>query len=269
MVLVLLASGCVFDTSGIRFSGADAGTSGADAAEVDARAGEDAPVDARIADASRQDAASLPDALSLPDAAPPFCLADPDLVGCYLFDGDGVDGSSVGADATLTTVTFAGGVDGQAVVTHAGSLIRVAEHPGLDAQSLTLELWARPTSLPGTGARAGLIDNDGQYGLFIYTGGEVRCSCAGQSVSYSSIAADVWTHIGCTYDPVVGLILYVDGLSVATASGNGDPSTAGTGGLAIAGNSPAGDPLSGAIDNLRVWRRARDAGEMCVAAGGC
>jgi hypothetical protein len=261
VLLATALAGCRFDTGGVEFPSGDAG--GDAARTADAARAVDGAVDP--GDAQPPDAAPPPP----PDAAPPFCPPDPDLVGCYRFDGDGADQSPAGQDAQLSAVSWAGGVVGSAVVTDAASLIRVAEHPGLDAQALTLELWVRPAELPTGGARAGLIDNDGQYGLFVYAGGEVRCSCAGQLTSYLAIEALVWSHVACTYDPMVGMALYVGGVLRASAPATGLPNTAGTGGLAIAGNSPSGDPLTGAVDELRVWRRARSAAEVCAAAGSC
>ncbi len=255
-----LLAGCAFDQSGIPYADRDSAIGPPDAAfRADAASAPDArPIDAAV------DARPPP-----PDARPPFCPADPALVGCYRFDGDGTDQSLSGADADLTEVDWGAGVDGLAVVTDSESVIHVAEHPGLDATSLTLEMWVRAGSLPASTARAGLADNDGQYGLFVYGGGEVRCTGAGVVASYSPLALDTWTHIACTYDGASGWILYIDGAPRAVSAGNGPLYTGGGSGLSIAGNNPSGDPFTGAIDDLRLWSRVRSAPEICQDAGSC
>jgi hypothetical protein len=40
-------------------------------------------------------------------------------------------------------------------------------------------------------------------------------------------------------------------------------------GLAIGSNMPTGDPLVGALDNLRIWSRVLSAEEICASALGC
>lgn len=263
--LSLFCAGCVFDSSGIFFGQPDATPTPADAARTaDAAGSGDALTDATSVDASRIDALPPP-----PDAGLPFCPSTLDLVGCYRFDGNGEDGSLSNADAELTAVSWGTGVDGGAVETDSASVIHVAEHVGLDVPALTVELWARPAAFPSDSGRAGLVDNDGQYGLFVYAGGEVRCTCAGQGVSYQSIDLDAWVHIACTYDPIAGLILYIDGGEEATAPANGMPSTGGSSGLSIAGNNPSGDPFTGMIDSVRIWNRARSEAELCAAADSC
>ncbi len=47
--------------------------------------------------------------------------------------------------------------------------------------ALTLEMWVYPDAIPAAG-RAGLFDNDGQYGMFVYPGGTVHCTGNGAPV---------------------------------------------------------------------------------------
>jgi len=261
LALVALCAGCGFDTGGISFPEQDSAPLSPDAVtSFDSAATPDAVApDARSLDA-------IPAQL---DALDSFCPSTLDLVGCYRFENNGDDGSLSNADAQLTAVSWDYGVDGQAVVTDAASVILVPEHIGLDVPALTVELWVRATAFPVNSDRAGLVDDDGQYGLFVYAGGEIRCSCAGQAVSYQSLEPNVWTHLACTYDPIAGLLLYIDGDEEASAPANGMPSTSGTTGLSIGGNNPSGDPFTGAIDNVRIWNRARSASEICAVAGSC
>ncbi len=259
-------AGCVFDTSGIFFGQPDAAREQADAARTDDAASPgDAPsvIDGASADAQRIDAPPQS------DSGLPFCPSTLDLVGCYRFEGNGEDGSLSNADAELTAVAWGTGVDGSAVETDSASVIYVPDHVGLDVPALTAELWVRPAAFPTGSARAGLIDSDGQYGLFIYAGGEVRCSCAGVGVSYQSIELDAWVHIACTYDPIAGLILHIDGSEEDAVPPNGMPSTGGSSGLSIAGNNPSGDPFTGRIDSVRIWNRARSESEICADANSC
>ena len=78
----------------------------------------------------------------------------------------------------------------------------------------------------------------------------------------------MWQHLACTYDRSV-LRLYISGNVVASQAWTQALSTAGTNGLALAGNSPTGDILDGEIDDLRIWSVARSDQDICDDAGGC
>jgi hypothetical protein len=202
---------------------------------------------------------------------PPFCdQQDPDLVACYRFENDVADGSGYWNDGTATDVTYGPGVTGFAVRTTTSSDIVVPERASLDVTgAITMELWVRAASFPTGTARAGLLDNDAQYSLFLYPGGEVRCGTGGPwLVSPAALVLHEWAHLGCVFDGAE-VRLYLNGALIASQAQTEPLSTIGTTGLRIGHNNPSDDPFDGALDGLRIWRVARSASELCTLPGAC
>ena len=266
------------DASATRDLGAD--TSVEDAPEVtssdaaDTIAASDAVDAADAADAT--DAADARDATDTPDTSPPPFCNDLDIVACYRFENDGFamqphDESLYGNHgSTFTGASFVAGVHGSAVSVNAASVIKVPDSASLDVAQLTMEVRFRPTTLP-TGTRAGLLDDNGQYGFFILNGGKVRCSVATPifvSLDSPAVVAVVgkWTHVACIANGGA-LIMYVDGVAVNYAAAVGNIDGKPTDGLAIGMNSPSGDNFVGDLDDMRIWRRALTPTEVCASSG--
>jgi len=201
-----------------------------------------------------------------PDAPPALAFCDAaggDLIACFEFEGSGADGSANNLDATLTAVTFVTGQVGMAAHIEGAATITLAENALLDPAALTLEAWIRPTTLPATGARMGIADNEGQWGLFLQPAGALQG--VGLNVA-ATIPAGVWTHVALTYDGTTRL--YAGGVEVgASAGGGGALAAGGTQGTSLAGNNPSGSPLLGEIDQVRLFRVARTPAQICAAAG--
>jgi hypothetical protein len=250
LVCALYAAGCAFEPA--LLTGGPALSPGPDAArpviELDAGA-----ADARPADAA------LP--------ADVFCDAgDAALVGCFRFEDTVDDGSGAALDVSESGAIFDLGMHGRALVITAGSTLHVAETAALDVGAFTIEMWVRPDALPTGSARAGLFDNDGQYSVFILDDATVRCSGSGEARQSGVLAIGTWTHVACVHDGDE-ITLYIDGQDRVTGSVNA-PSSGSGNGSNIGGNSPdGGDEFLGRIDELRIWNRARTAGEVCAAAG--
>lgn len=192
--------------------------------------------------------------------------AEPDLVACYRFDGDAVDGSGNGNSATALNVGYGPGVDGEAIALSPQSLVQAPNGPTWSLTSYTIEAWVRPDTLPEGDARAGILDHDTRYALFLYGSG-VRCGTGGSSVYGPQIPAQTWTHLACTHDGST-MRVYVNGVEeAAKAASPLDGMTVGAV-ITIGSNAPGGDPFNGAIDTLRVFRSARTAEQICAAAGG-
>jgi hypothetical protein len=225
------------------------------------------------------DTSSASDPSDLPPISKPFDAAElecdhPDIHACYRFEMNLLDGSEFANDASLDSgaVTYSEGFDGLTLTTGASNDISVAEAKSLDVESLTVEVAVSLGVAPTT--RAGVFDNDGQWGLFIYAPGRPHCTfaftdAAGMAIaSQEIIPLNTWTHVGCTYDRRTGrAFLYVNGevknqalLSTAGLNPNGIT------GSAIAGNAPSGDPLTGRLDNLRIWSTALDADSVADLA---
>lgn len=220
-----------------------------------------AVVPAGPADASAPDAAAAIDASVGPS---PFCNdADPTIVLCMQFGGAVTDDSAhaQAIEVTGPTTFVAGARGGTAVSLTDQTVLHVPHNPAWTyAGQLSVELWMKPAALPASGARAGLIDKNNSFGLFVQSDGRVTCVMGG-SVEAPAGTAKVgqWTHIACV-NGVTTVSIYVDGTKVADASAGAAAST--TEVAAIGGNSPAGDPFVGAIDELRVTAAARTPGEI-------
>ncbi len=198
-----------------------------------------------------------------------FCdSGDANLVACYRFEeGSGtvlIDESRYGYNGTLKNVTYEEGVEGRAVRLSDQSEIRIPEPDGEHAldftSSLTLELHMMAASLPDVG-RYGLLDNNGQYGIFLQPGGEVVCGVGlGQRVSIDdAVHPDTWYHILCSYDGEE-LFLRVESASSKAEAipQSGEVPTQGTNGVTLGSNNPDGDVFRGGlIDNVRLWRTVR------------
>ena len=255
LVCTLCASACTFEPSPL--------TGGPGPAPPDASGPDAAPApgpDAALAPAP--DAAPADAELPAAELCDPADLA---LIGCFAFDDDTGDASSAGLLVTASGVTFDQGMRGRALVTTDQSSVTIAETPALDVSAVTVEMWVRPGQVPGSG-RAGIFDNDGQYGLFLEPGGTVRCSDGSRAVTVGgALAVDVWTHVACTHDGQT-ITVYIDGQPLGVGAGN-RLNTGGGNGSRVGSNSPGGDPFSGRIDELRIWNRLRTPDEICAAAG--
>lgn len=228
-LFVSLHGACAFDTGG--------GASGSDP-------GGGSPPDAPVPGA--------------PDGAPASaaCPEGTDLLACLTFDGAAEDGSGYGNPVQVTgSASFVPGIDGQALDATSGVEVTIDETSVLDPPSaLLIELWARADSFPAEGGRAGLVDNEGQWGLFLHAGGRISCSMSGFLEVDLVLALGEWAHVACGYDGS-SLRLFKNGALAGEVAGGAALSTGGSNGTAIGHNSPTGEPFDGLIDELRIWRR--------------
>lgn len=273
LLLATLDAGCArFDRYGL---GTDNDL--IDAEARDTIAADTAPtVDtAGLADTMRVDSANdaQPEAETEADAAPPFCEINANLIACYRFEltehaMQPWDDSAYAHHGTSMKVTPVAGVSGQAIQLAADSTVRVPSALTLVVSSqITIEGWIKPKTLPPTG-RAGLVDNNGAYGLFIAPGAVLRATSPAQLDSAAAVlTVGVWQHVAYTYDGSKQA-LYVNGVQVISRPLAGG--TLGLGdfeGLALGMNSPSGDVFDGAMDSVRIWKIARTAKQICEAAG--
>ena len=246
LLLLAVGNACSFDPQGY-----GPGPSGADAGLADAAVTEP------------------PDAGSDAAVVVPFCDgSDPTLVACYRFEDPGdplLDESSYLNDGTATNVDSLDGPPGHglAIGFRSNSTTGIADDVSLDVSAITLEMWVRPASLPSS--RFGLLDNNGQYGLFLAPDGKVRCSMSSTTSIALGLPVNAWSHIACSYDGSV-IRMYQDGelrdmTTTSVQLGQGNPD-----GMCLGMNSPSGDVLDGAIDDVRVWNVARSAPAICRAA---
>lgn len=206
------------------------------------------------------DPGSPPDAAvaGAPDGAPAAaaCPEGNDLLACLTFDGAAEDGSGYGNPVQVTgSASFAPGIDGQALDVGEGVEVTIDETSVLDPSSaLLIELWARADSFPAEGGRAGLVDNEGQWGLFVHANGRVSCSMSGFLEVEAVLALGQWANIACGYDGST-LRLFENGALAGEVAAGSALSAGGSDGTAIGHNSPTGEPFDGLIDEVRIWRR--------------
>jgi hypothetical protein len=195
-----------------------------------------------------------------------FTLCDPTdntLVACFAFENNATNQGTGPQPSTMTGLTYVQGVRGQAVALTSSSYIQLPSDAKWNATTATIEAWVKPTSLPGSGQRMGIMDSESRWGLFLIDNARVQCTLGG-GLSGGTITAGVWTHIACVNNGAQQ-ILYVNGVSVAmqTAGGIGSSSNP----TNVGSNSPSGgDYFIGAIDELRFFSSARSPAEIAEAA---
>jgi uncharacterized protein len=200
-----------------------------------------------------------------------FCdPRDPSLVACYAFEDTTEDTSGHALHATMTNVSFVTGKVGKAMQFGINSAADVADSTLLDVAAITVEAWVYPFVLPGNGARAGILDMNAQWGLFLHEpNGRVQCTMVGGPSMQvdAAVEPNKWTHVACTYASGV-TTLYVRGTQLAQVAGGGVLATGGTTGFSIGADNPpgSGSRITGLVDQLRIYSRARTAAEICADA---
>jgi Concanavalin A-like lectin/glucanases superfamily len=201
----------------------------------------------------------------------PFCdPQDPALVACYAFEDTTEDASGHALHATMTNVSFVTGKVGKAMQFGLDSAADVADSTLIDVAAITVEAWVYPFVLPGPGGRAGIADMEGQWGLFLHEPtGRVQCTMlGGPSMQIDAfVEPNKWTHVACTYDTGV-TTMFVRGVQTAQMAGGGALATGGTTGFSIGANNPpgSGSRITGLVDQMRIYSRARTAAEICADA---
>jgi hypothetical protein len=169
------------------------------------------------------------------------------------------DLSAHGNHAVAASVDHENGIQGLALRCGNNSVVTIPEAASMDPSTLTLEMWVNPTAIPNDG-RAGLLDNDETYSLFIYPGGDLRCAARGVEVwGQGVIRVGLWTHVACAAGENK-VVLYVNGVPQAWA--NSRTSGSGTRGSALCGNMPSGDPFRGRLDCVRLWSVVKSRDEI-------
>lgn len=193
--------------------------------------------------------------------------ASENLIVQYLFEQSLRDATPYGNDVTsFSDVRYEPGVVGDALVLGPNSVATLPRSASLElSDAVTVELWVQPSAMPPSGGRAGLLDDDGRYGLFLSPLGELRCVAGGATVSGGELTLDAWAHVACVLDAST-VTLWQDGLVRAQVPRGGNLTTPGQYPLVIGGNSPSGDRFEGLLDNLRIWREARSPAQLSRAA---
>jgi len=207
----------------------------------------------------------------------PCPASDPALIACYLFNAGNpaLDGSKNGYDLTLTNATSGDVHQGSALgLTGLDSYAKLPSSSCLPVN--TIELWFKANTPPAAGARAGLLDKDGEYGIFLQNQGlTVTVTCVIDGVSTTaplvgSQEATPWNYVACVRDTSSGVKIYlnaapgVPGIISSPGSCNAD--------LLIGANSniesTPNEFFDGWIDSVRLWKTARTATQIADAFKG-
>jgi hypothetical protein len=211
------------------------------------------------------------DATDVDAEVSPPCQGD-DLIGCWRFESrdpalvdDESSANNDGLASGCGREPRAGG--GLALQMIASSDVAIPDSVTLDVTGpITIELWLRADEIPAAG-RAGLIDHNGQWGLFLAPAGQVRCVMPPVTATDLVVQPGVWTHIACVYD-LQTVQLYQDGIAALNPPPGTTPiNTAPADGIHIGEDAPGGgDQLLGAVDDVRIWKVARTADEIAADA---
>jgi hypothetical protein len=223
---------------------------------------------ARDAAAERSAGDTRPSSADAPAGDPGECSQTADLVLCVRFEGAVVDQSQYRNPISARQVAFAAGQPGgMAVDLGASSLISVADSTLFDLTTITIEAWVNPRA---SGRRMGIIDYDGQYGMFIQADGTVLCqgSGGGSWLTSPAVTVGTWSSVSCTFDPTREA-LYIDGAATASSARTGLLRTDSTAGITLGSDGKDGNPFDGLLDNVRIWRVVRSPAQICAAAQSC
>jgi hypothetical protein len=225
------------------------------------------------------DAATAPDSGEPPDAVAaddrPFdperlklCPRISDLALCLRFEGEAIDESSRLHPLAVENVAFEAGLSRLAGSFGPPGGIEVPESAALDSARVTIEAWINPRTLPAAGTQSGVIDNNGQYGMFLRPDGNVVCIGRGIVTAVGAVAPGVWHSVACTFDETA-LSIYVDGVRQSQVLSLGPLLGAGTTGTSIGRDNPEGGSYDGLLDNVRIWRTIRTPQQLCGSAIKC
>lgn len=194
----------------------------------------------------------------------------PDLQLCWSFDADTLNEGALAIGVNIAQVSRVNAGEGMAAEFSANSGMNVGDAAALSGPAITIEFWMHPLELPaaGSGTRRGLMDKNGQYGLFLQDSAIVTCTFEGVTARTplaAPIQQDAWTHLACSYDQAA-VRIYRDGIEVdstANAAVN-----AGNEPVHVAEDSPGGgDQFLGYLDVVRLWSRIRTPEEIALEAG--
>lgn len=132
----------------------------------------------------------------------------------------------------------------------------------------TVEMWMRPTALPGPGALVGLMslgngDNNDYWSMQSWQGDIVKASLEIIGVPHVDVPLDTWMHLASSFDGK-GMTMCVNGKPVARLEGR----MVGFQKPRLLAGLMTDDPaiklarLEGGIGQVRVWNRARTPQEI-------
>jgi len=211
----------------------------------------------------------------------PDCAGHGDaLVACYHFpiaapEGVLVDGSSYAHQGVLTDASLVASPLGVGVENMAESVIHygddgkdVDEPLDFPGNHLSMLVAVRLNAFAPKDMRAAVLDKGGQYSIFIWDTGDIRCQ-VGDFVEKTGVLVSLgeWTHIGCVFDGR-SIRVFLNGEEVENFSQVTSLSSDANNDLVLAADSPDLDArFAGAIDNVELWNVALGEDVVCARAG--
>jgi concanavalin A-like lectin/glucanase superfamily protein len=246
-----------------------------DDAEATPDAGEpaaDAPVDAAAlleaaaapVDAETPDVAATPDTNHADEDPAGTCPARPGLALCLRFEKSIADESPSRTAIAPAIIDYADGPSGAAADLRPGTQITIADNALFYSQAVTIEAWVSPRVLAHD---TFIVDHQGQYSLAIHADGTAICSGAASAARPSAVQLGVWTSLTCTFDST-SVALWIDGVKTVESPGGRLPSPSASR-LTVGWGGPPEWSFEGLLDNVRLWRQVRTAGQICAGALRC
>ncbi|QEH37847.1 Copper resistance protein CopC [Aquisphaera giovannonii] len=197
-----------------------------------------------------------------------------DLVAEYTFDeGTGStihDLSGKGNNGTASNTTWTTGLFGSALsFDGADSWVTINSSSSLNLTSgMTLEAWVKPAAASSNNQTILLKEQSGNLAYSLYATNQSGSPSAHayvngadrESAGSAGLPVNAWSFLTATFDGS-DLLLYVNGNLVSDQAVSG-PIVTSTGALRIGGNSVWGEYFQGLIDQVRIYSRPLNAGEI-------
>jgi len=192
------------------------------------------------------------------------CYEDFGLVGWWQLNGNPNDSSGNGINGSVSGPTLTTGSNNVANTAYnfagGSDAITIPANSVLNNQNFTYTAWVKPSSLnAATTVVTGAPTGSPQLRL---DSGKITLLSAGVRQfpsSSATVAANVWSYIGVTYNLTGTYTYYING--VAVGSGTDYRAMTFTSSL-IGRNAAATEPFVGAIDGVRMYNRVLSAAEM-------
>ncbi len=212
------------------------------------------------------------------DMEAPLQTPTDDPVAAYSFDeGEGTTAGDLTGDGHTATIhgarwtahgRYGGAIEFEG---EEGEYLSVPDSPDLDlAEEFTLEAWVRPQGYnrwaPIVGKQMSPDENPYVFDYFLADGDSTpgvayggTANSEGELDSGEALPEGTWSHVAVTYDGI-RLRLYVNGELVGEEASAQPPVT--EGGLLIGGDAVTEAFFDGRIDEVRIYNRVLDKGEV-------
>jgi methionine-rich copper-binding protein CopC len=199
------------------------------------------------------------------------------LVGAWGFNATSgtvaTDNSGLGNNGTVSGATWVTGLFGNGLQFNGTSdWVTVPDANSLDLTTgMTLEAWVKPTAAASGWSTVMLKERTGGFGYALYAfddankppAGYIRVGSDRAARGITTLPVNQWTHLTATYGPDTTVRLYVNGELAGSLLTDGSITTSSLP-LRFGGNAQDGEFFTGVLDNIRIYNRALNAGEIKV-----